>query len=108
MAMAGPHAACVYTHKATLVAQDKRQPVRLVLDANSITIRHVEDKPLGDSLMARIEFPYVHKLCRAAGRSRNPGTPGMMDLVILTQNGLRELRVDLGSMDTVQLAAQDL
>jgi hypothetical protein len=106
--MAGLPASRVYTHKAVLVAKDKTQPVRLVLDANSITIHRVEDKPSGDSVMASINLPYVHKMCRAAGRSRNPGTPAMVDLVILTQKGLRELRVDLGSQDTVELTPTNI
>lgn len=94
--MASPKAALAFTHKARLVSRDRTQEVRLVVDATSLTILSAADTPGEAAPIAKIGFPFVHKVCKASERSRSPGPPRMLDVVIHSRKGLRDLRIDLG------------
>jgi hypothetical protein len=90
---------------ATLVGKDRTQQAFLVLDSSGLTICKNgggASKPDVSDAIAKVAFQFVYKLCKAAKRSRNAGSPRMLDVVIRSNQGLRELRVDLGSASKVE------
>jgi hypothetical protein len=104
MEMTSPQSpAPTYHHSVTLIGKDRTQQAILVIDDSSITIhdRSSKQQPEENALIARILFRFVYKLCKASARSRNAGTPRMLDICIHSKKGLRELRVELSSIGQV-------
>jgi hypothetical protein len=90
---------------ATLVAKDRTQQAFLVLDSSGLAICKNgggASKPDVNNAIAKVALQFVYKLCKAAKRSRNAGSPRMLDIVIRSHQGLRELRMDLGSAREVE------
>lgn len=98
-----------YTHSATLIGKNKVQDVTLVIDASGIAIQNRigQDHPGAGQVIARVLFQYVHKLCKASMRSRNAGTSKMLDVCLVSRQGLRELRMELSSAAQVDAAMEE-
>ena len=92
-------------YQATLVGKDRTQAAYLVLDKSGLTIckqKGNRGKPDLSDVIAQMSFQFVYKLCKACKRSRNAGNPKMLDIVIRSNKGLQELRVQLASANQVR------
>jgi hypothetical protein len=105
--MASPRLIPRLTYRATLIGPigtNKQRSVNFSIDGTCFSIADYAKLPKNEpALITNVAFPYVYKVCKASERAKNKGQPHMLDLVMHTKQGLRDLRLSLGSEQTVRL-----
>jgi hypothetical protein len=106
--MASPRLIPRLTYRATLIGPigtNKQRSVNFSIDGTCFSIADYAKLPKNEpALITNVAFPYVYKVCKASERAKNKGQPHMLDLVMHTRQGLRDLRLSLGSEQTVRAA----